>query len=228
MPKLKSLIGIRVLITAGPTFEPIDPVRFVGNRSSGKQGYAIAASCAEAGASVCLISGPVNIEAPGGVRLVKIETAEQMKKACEKELKVDCVICTAAIADWKPVQTAKKKLKKSGEKSPQLALTETTDILSWIGHHPSRPKLIIGFAAETDNLEINATNKRKEKNADWILANSVLQSNTSVFNSDSNDIFFISKTEKQHWGKDSKIAIAQKLTQKISDFFSHIQKKEVL
>ncbi len=227
MPRLKSLNGVRILITAGPTFEPIDPVRFIGNRSSGKQGYAIAASCAAAGATVCLISGPVNLEVPSGVRLVQIETAEQMKKACERELKVDCVICAAAIADWKPAQLSKRKLKKSEKKSLQLALTETPDILSWIGHHPSRPKLVIGFAAETDNLELYATKKRKEKNADWILANSVLQSNTPVFNSDRNEIFFITETETQRWGADSKISIAQKLTSKINDYFFHVRQKEV-
>ncbi len=226
MSELKSLNGVRILITAGPTYEPIDPVRFIGNRSSGKQGYAIAASCAAAGASVCLVSGPVNIEAPSGVRLVKIETAEQMKSACEGELDVDCVICTAAVSDWKPVQAANKKLKKSAKTSPHLALTETLDILSWIGHHPLRPKLVVGFAAETDDLEIHATNKRKEKNADWILANPVLQSNTSVFNSEHNEILFVSKTENQYWGADSKIGVAQKLTNKISDYFSLFNKKK--
>lgn len=226
MPKFKSLNGVRILITAGPTFEPIDPVRFIGNRSSGKQGYAIAASCAAAGASVCLISGPVNIEAPSGIRLIKIDTAEQMKTACERELDVDCVICAAAVADWKPIRAENKKLKKSEQITPHLALTETLDILSWIGHHPSRPKLVIGFAAETDDLEIHATNKRKEKNADWILANPILQSNASVFNSERNEIFFVSKTENQYWGADSKTEIAKKLTRKISDYFSLFNNKK--
>ena len=228
MPGLGSLNGVRILITAGPTFEPIDPVRFIGNRSSGKQGYAIAASCAAAGASVCLVSGPVNLSTPTGVRLIQIETAEQLKEACSKELDADCVICTAAVADWRPIQVSSQKLKKFEEKGHLLALTETPDILSWIGHHPSRPRLVIGFAAETDGLELHAKNKRKDKNVDWILANSVFQSNASVFNSDYNEVFFISKTENERWELDSKVAIAQKLTNKISDYFFHVRQKEVL
>ncbi len=224
---LKLLDGIQILITAGPTFEPIDPVRFVGNRSSGKQGYAIAASCAAAGASVCLISGPVNLETPDGVRLIQVETADQMKEACEKEINADCVICAAAVSDWKPIKVANKKIKKTPETNPKISLTKTPDILSFIGHHPSRPKLVIGFAAETDNLETNAKNKRKTKNADWILANPIFQSDASVFNSDRNEIFFISKKESLYWEAKSKISIANKLTSKICEYFSCFQQKEV-
>jgi phosphopantothenoylcysteine decarboxylase/phosphopantothenate--cysteine ligase len=215
----KPLDGIKILITAGPTLEPIDPVRFIGNRSSGKQGYAIASACAEQGADVCLISGPVSLEAPLDVRLIKVETAQQMKQACADELDVECVICAAAVADWQVKQTANAKLKKSNNKPPELILTETPDILSWIGHHPSRPKLVIGFAAETDSLKRNADKKRARKNADWMLANSVLQSGESVFNSDLNEILFLSKTGAEYWDTDSKQAIAQKLVRRISDYF---------
>ena len=224
----KPLDGIRILITAGPTYEPIDPVRFIGNRSSGKQGFAIADTCAAAGASVCLISGPVNLEAPKDVRLILVDTAEQMKKACEKELEVDCVVCAAAVSDWRPLQVEKRKIKKSNKKTPQLALTKTPDILSWVGYHKLRPRLVIGFAAETENLKINATNKRKNKNADWILANSVFQSGVSVFNSDNNEVFFVSKNNMEEWGTNSKETVAQKLTDKISEYFSDNQEKEVV
>jgi len=224
----KPLDGIKILITAGPTYEPVDPVRFIGNRSSGKQGYAIADACSAAGASVCLISGPVNLEAPKSVRLILVDTAEQMKSACEEELEVDCVVCAAAVSDWRPLQVEKKKIKKSNKKVPHLVLTETPDILSWVGYHKSRPTLVIGFAAETENLKINAANKRKNKNVDWILANSVFQSGNSVFNSDNNEVFFVSKNDVEDWGTNSKETVAQKLTDKISEYFSHNQEKEVV
>lgn len=222
----KPLAGKRILITAGPTFEPIDPVRFIGNRSSGKQGYAIAAACALAGAEVCLVSGPVNLAAPPDTRLINIETAEQMQQACASELQVanglqiDCVICAAAVSDWQMVELGDLKLKKSDSGPPQLQLKETPDILSWVGHHPSRPRLVIGFAAETDTLKQNAQSKRMRKNADWILANSVIQSGETVFNSDKNEILFISETKEEAWAADNKQAIAQKLVVHISEYFS--------
>ena len=223
----KLLDRVKILITAGPTLEPIDPVRFIGNRSSGKQGYAIASACAEQGASVCLISGPVTLEAPLNVRLIKVETAQQMKQACADELNVDCVICAAAVADWQIKQTANSKLKKSNNKLPELILTETPDILSWIGRHPSRPKLVIGFAAETDSIKKNAGDKRARKNVDWILANSVIQSGKTVFNSDINEILFLSNTEVEYWDTDSKQAIAQKLVRRISSYFSDVRGYDV-
>ena len=222
----KPLDGIKILITAGPTLEPIDPVRFISNRSSGKQGYAIAAACAEQGAEVCLISGPVTLEAPLDVRIIRVETAQQMKLACAGELNVDCVICAAAVADWQVKQVADAKLKKSSNKPTELILTETPDILSWIGHHPSRPRLVVGFAAETNSLKRNAADKRVRKNADWILANSVLQSGETVFNSDMNEILFLSQTALEYWGTTSKQAIARKLAGKVIDYFSDDQKEE--
>ena len=149
-----------------------------------------------------------------------------MKRACEKELEVDCVVCAAAVSDWRPLQVEKRKIKKSYKKIPQLELIETPDILSWVGHHKSRPKLVIGFAAETENLKINAANKRKNKNADWVLANSVFQSGVSVFNSDNNEVFFVSRNDVEDWGTNSKETVAQKLTDKISEYFSDNQEKE--
>ena len=222
----KLLNGVKILITAGPTFEPIDPVRFIGNRSSGKQGYAIASACAEQGADVCLISGPVDLKAPLDVRLIKVETAQQMKQACANELEVECVICAAAVSDWQVKQPANAKLKKSNNKPPELTLTETPDILSWIGHHPSRPKLVIGFAAETHSLKRNAVVKRASKNADWILANSIVQSGETVFNSEINEILFFSERGAEYWNTDSKQAIAQKLVRRVINYFSVVQKKE--
>ena len=126
------------------------------------------------------------------------------------------------------LQVENRKIKKSNKKIPQLVLTETPDILSWVGNHKSRPRLVIGFAAETENLKINAANKRKNKNADWILANSVFQSGVSVFNSDNNEVFFVSKNDVEDWGTNSKEMIAQKLTDKISEYFSDNQEKEVV
>ena len=157
-----------------------------------------------------------------------VDTAEQMKRACEKELEVDCVVCAAAVSDWRPMQVEKRKIKKSSKKTPQLVLTETPDILSWVGYHKSRPRRVIGFAAETENLKVNAAKKRKSKNADWILANSIFQSGVSVFNSDNNEIFFVSKNDLEVWGTNSKETVAQKLTDKISEYFSDNQENEVL
>ena len=157
-----------------------------------------------------------------------VDTAEQMKSACEKELEVDCVVCAAAVSDWRPLQVENRKIKKSSKKIPQLVLTETPDILSWVGIHKSRPRLVIGFAAETENLKINAANKRRNKNADWILANSVFQCGVSVFNSDNNEVFFVSKNNVENWGTNSKETVAKKLTDKISEYFSDNQKNEVV
>ena len=151
-----------------------------------------------------------------------------MKRACEKELDVDCVICAAAVSDWRPLQVERRKIKKSNKKIPHLVLTETPDILSWIGYHKSRPRLVIGFAAETESLKINAANKRKNKNVDWILANLVFQSGVSVFNSDNNEVVFVSKNNVEDWGVNSKETVAQKLTDKISEYFSDDQAKEVV
>jgi len=165
------LVGRHVLVTAGPTHEPIDPVRVIANRSSGRQGFAIAAAAAAAGARVTLIAGPVPLPTPGGVARIDVETAEQMAAAVEAALPADVAILVAAVADWK-VEASRSKLKKA-EGPPDLRFTPNPDILATLGAHPDRPRLLIGFAAETDDVIANAKAKRESKRADWIVANDV-------------------------------------------------------
>ena len=167
----EELRGTHILITAGPTHEPIDPVRLLANRSSGKQGFAIAAAAAQAGARVTLIAGPVSLPTPGGVARIDVETADEMAAAVEAALPADVAILVAAVADWKVV-AAPHKLKKA-DGPPQLTFAPNPDILATLGQHPDRPRLLIGFAAETENVVANATAKRLAKNADWIVANDV-------------------------------------------------------
>ena len=165
------LVGKHILVTAGPTHEPIDPVRVIANRSSGKQGFAIAAAAAAAGARVTLIAGPVTLATPGGVARIDVETAEEMAAAVEAALPADVAILVAAVADWKVVP-APHKLKKA-DGPPQLMFAPNPDILATLGAHPDRPRLLIGFAAETADVVANASAKRIAKNADWIVANDV-------------------------------------------------------
>ncbi|MBW8753504.1 MAG: bifunctional phosphopantothenoylcysteine decarboxylase/phosphopantothenate synthase [Sphingomonadales bacterium] len=167
------LYGKHILVTAGPTHEPIDPVRYIANRSSGKQGYAIAAAAAAMGARVTLISGPVNLPTPRGVDRIDVETAVEMGNAVKDALPVDVAVMVAAVADWRTKNFAEEKIKKRGSAPPALQLTENPDILATVGAHPNRPKLLIGFAAETENVLDNARDKRKRKGADWIIANDV-------------------------------------------------------
>lgn len=173
----RPLAGKHALITAGPTREPIDPVRFLSNHSSGRQGYAIAGALAQLGARVTLVSGPVGLSAPVGVDLVQIETAREMLKACEKALPADVFVSVAAVADWRPAQQAKQKLKLKGTAksvSPELALKENPDILATLSRKKSkRPKLVVGFAAETNDVIRHAKEKLKRKKCDWIVANDV-------------------------------------------------------
>src|SRR5438105_137249 len=168
----RDLDGARVLVTAGPTHEPIDPVRFIANRSSGKQGYAIASALADASATTVLVSGPVEIARPSAAKLVKVETARQMWAACEAELPVEIAVCTAAVADWRPAMAANSKIKKR-DAALNISLVENPDILSDLAHHAKRPSLVIGFAAETDDLIANARAKLETKGCDWIVANDV-------------------------------------------------------
>ena len=170
------LAGLRVLVTSGPTHEPIDPVRFLGNRSSGKQGHAIAAACAAAGADVLLVSGPTAEPAPAGAETLRIETAEEMLAACERGLPVDIAICAAAVSDWRAAAPRTQKMKKprGGGGPPALELAENPDILARLGAAgPRRPRLVVGFAAETEDIEANAAAKLEAKGCDWILANAV-------------------------------------------------------
>jgi len=168
------LSGLKALVTAGPTHEPFDPVRFLANRSSGKQGYAIADALARAGAETVLVSGPTEIAPPHRVKLVRVETAREMLAACESVLPVDVAVCTAAVADWRPEIAANNKIKKSDDANvPTIKLTANPDILSVLAHGPRRPALVVGFAAETEDVIAHAAAKRMKKGCDWIVANDV-------------------------------------------------------
>lgn len=215
---------LSAIVTAGATIESIDPVRFLSNHSSGKQGYAIAEALADAGAKVTLISGQAAIAAPANVILIKVNSALEMLAAVEKTLPADIAVFAAAVADFRPQIISKNKIKKkAGEAAPVLKLVENPDILKTIANHKKRPKLVIGFAAETENLEKNAKEKRKNKNCDWILANDV--SGGKVFEQDSNEILFISEQKNENWKKMSKQEVAKKLVEKIVTQLTEKKKK---
>ncbi len=211
------LQGKRVLITAGPTHEPIDPVRYIANRSSGKQGYAIAQAAAAAGADVTLISGPVNLPKPAGVTVVDVETARDMLDAVERALPADVAIFAAAVADWRVANAGAQKIKKkAGAATPELALAENPDILSTIAHRPSgRPGLVIGFAAETENVEANAKAKLAKKGCDWILANDVSPA-TGIMGGDNNTIKLVTANGIEPWPPQSKEDAATMLIARIA------------
>jgi phosphopantothenoylcysteine decarboxylase/phosphopantothenate--cysteine ligase len=213
--KTGPLTGKRVVVTSGPTNEPIDPVRYIANRSSGKQGHAIAAAAAQAGADVVLVCGPVNIPDPLGVTVVRIETARQMLAAVEKALPADVTIFAAAVADWRVDRESDSKIKKQGGKTPTLTLTENPDILSTISHLGSgRPQLVIGFAAETDDLIANAKAKLAKKGCDWILANDVSPA-TGIMGGDANTIHLITADGVENWPPQSKDDVAQTLIARV-------------
>ncbi|WP_417782725.1 bifunctional phosphopantothenoylcysteine decarboxylase/phosphopantothenate--cysteine ligase CoaBC [Terasakiella pusilla] len=212
------LVGKKALVTSGPTHEPIDPVRYIANRSSGKQGHAIAAELAKMGAEVTLVTGPTRQPDPKGVRVVAIESARDMLAACEAALPCDIAVFAAAVADWRVDMEADQKLKKDGSgKIPDLQLTENPDILATISQHKSqRPGLVIGFAAETEHVIDHATQKRARKQCDWILANDVSPT-TGTFGGDDNTIHLITPDHYEDWPKSSKIEVAQRLAAKIAD-----------
>ena len=211
-----ALAGKRVLVTSGPTNEPIDPVRYIANRSSGKQGHAIAAAAAAAGAAVVLVSGPVNLPDPPGVSVVKVETARQMLDAVETALPADVAVFAAAVADWRAERPSDRKIKKQSGKTPTLTLTENPDILSTIAHRTTgRPQLVIGFAAETDDVIANAKAKLGRKGCDWILANDVSPA-TGIMGGDSNTIHLISATGVESWPPQSKEDVARALIERIA------------
>ncbi len=216
-PRAKPLAGKRMLVTSGPTHEPIDPVRYIANRSSGKQGHAIAAAAAAAGAEVTLVSGPVTIADPPGVKIVKVESAREMLAAVEKALPVDVAVFAAAVADWRVASAGEQKIKKTaGGKAPELALVENPDILSTIAHRKSkRPQLVIGFAAETEHVEANAKAKLARKGCDWILANDV-SPQTGIMGGDSNTIELVTRDGVEAWPPQSKEAVAQMLIARIA------------
>jgi phosphopantothenoylcysteine decarboxylase / phosphopantothenate---cysteine ligase len=213
-----SLGGKRVLVTSGPTSEPLDPVRVLANRSSGKQGHAIATAAAAAGAQVVLISGPVNLPDPPGVAVVHIETARQMLAAVENALPADIAVFAAAVADWRPQQASQSKIKKHG-RPPTIELVENPDILATIAHRKSgRPRLVIGFAAETDNVIANAKAKLARKGCDWILANDV-SPETGIMGGDSNTIHVVTADGVESWPPQSKDDVARALVARIADAF---------
>jgi phosphopantothenoylcysteine decarboxylase/phosphopantothenate--cysteine ligase len=205
------LAGKHILITAGPTHEPIDPVRVIANRSSGKQGFAIAAAAAQAGARVTLIAGPVSLPTPGGVARIDVETAQQMADAVEAALPADVAILVAAVADWR-VEAAPAKLKK-GDGPPELRFAANPDILATLGDHPDRPQLLIGFAAETNDVVANALSKLGSKNADWILANDV---SGSVMGGTHNRIHLVSSDGVEDWPEAAKEDVARHLIARIA------------
>lgn len=214
---LRSLAGRRVLITSGPTQEPIDPVRYIANRSSGKQGHALARAAAALGADVTLISGPVALPDPPGVRVVKVETAHEMLAATLAALPADIAICAAAVADWRPADTAGQKLKKQNQIEAELKLALNPDILATIAKPgPKRPRLVIGFAAETENLIENAKAKRRTKNADWIVANDVWPG-TGAMGGDDTQVHLITAAGVEDWPPLSKDETAARLLARAAD-----------
>ncbi|BBD01981.1 MULTISPECIES: bifunctional phosphopantothenoylcysteine decarboxylase/phosphopantothenate--cysteine ligase CoaBC [Sphingobium] len=212
------LSGKHILITAGPTHEPIDPVRYIANRSSGKQGFAIAAAAAKAGARVTLVAGPVHLPTPAGVDRVDVETARQMLAAVEAALPADAAIMVAAVADWRTADAADQKLKKDGSGQPApLALVENPDILATLGHHAQRPALLVGFAAETQKIAEHAQAKLAKKGADWIVANDVSgPPGMSVMGGDSNAVQIVSAAGIESWPSLPKSEVADKLIEKVA------------
>ena len=212
------LKGKRMLVTSGPTHEPIDPVRYIANRSSGKQGHAIAAAAARAGAEVVLVSGPVTLPDPPGVTVVHVETARDMLQAVERALPADVAIFAAAVADWRVAHAGAQKIKKkAGELTPEFSLIENPDILATVAHRKSqRPKLVIGFAAETENVTANAKEKLAKKGCDWILANDV-SPQTGIMGGDRNTIQLVTPAGIEPWPPQSKEVVAAMLIARIAD-----------
>ncbi|NIX75720.1 bifunctional phosphopantothenoylcysteine decarboxylase/phosphopantothenate--cysteine ligase CoaBC [Microvirga terricola] len=210
------LKGKHVLVTAGPTHEPIDPVRYIANRSSGKQGYAIARAAAEAGARVTLVSGPVDLADPPGVSVVRVESARDMLASVEIALPADIGIFAAAVADWRVVHEGAQKLKKIGEASPALSLVENPDILATLSHRKEgRPPLMVGFAAETENVIENAKQKLLRKGCDLIVANDVSTA-TGVMGGDQNTVHLVSAAGVETWPTLAKTDVARKLVEHLS------------
>jgi phosphopantothenoylcysteine synthetase/decarboxylase len=208
----EDLKGKHIVITAGPTHEPIDPVRVIANRSSGRQGFAIAAAAAEAGAQVTLIAGPVALETPSGVERIDVETAAQMAEAVFAALPADAAILVAAVADWR-VEPSPTKLKK-GDGPPRLRFLPTRDILAELGASPRRPRLLIGFAAETERVVEQAVAKRHAKNADWIVANDV---SGDVMGGTRNRVQLVTAQGVEDWPEASKEEVARRLIARVAE-----------
>lgn len=227
-PEKGLLAGQRIVVTSGPTHEPIDPVRYIANRSSGKQGHAIAAALARLGADVRLVSGPVAIPDPPGCTVIRVESARQMLAAVEDQLPADAGIFVAAVADWRPTNETGEKIKKvAGEGPPPLVMTENPDILATVGNGKKRPRLVIGFAAETQNLIANAGAKLKKKGADLIVANDVSHDSgvgqRGVMGGDRNRVRIVSKAGIEEWDEMSKDEVAERLAALISERLKTIE-----
>ncbi|MCA6236274.1 MAG: bifunctional phosphopantothenoylcysteine decarboxylase/phosphopantothenate--cysteine ligase CoaBC [Phenylobacterium sp.] len=209
------LAGRRVLVTAGPTAEPVDPVRVLTNRSSGKQGFAIAAALANLGAEVTLVAGPVAEPTPPGVRRVDVETAREMLAACEAALPADVAVCVAAVADWRPAEVAAGKTKKTpGAPPPEIRLVENPDILATLSRAADRPRLVVGFAAETETVEDHARAKLARKGCDWIVANDV--SRPGVMGGSDNTVSIVTRDGVERWEEAPKAEVARRLAARIA------------
>ncbi|MDO8323276.1 MAG: bifunctional phosphopantothenoylcysteine decarboxylase/phosphopantothenate--cysteine ligase CoaBC [Phenylobacterium sp.] len=217
-PAAKPLAGKRAIVTAGPTAEPIDPVRVLTNRSSGKQGFAIAAALAELGCDVTLVAGPVAVPTPLGVRRVDVETAREMLAACEAALPADIAVCVAAVSDWRPEVEAGSKMKKGADGPPALKLVENPDILATLSNGFPRPRLVVGFAAETDNVEAYAQAKLAKKGCDWIVANDV--SIAGTMGGDDNAVSIVTPQGIERWERTAKSDVARKLAARMAQELS--------
>ena len=218
-PAAQPLAGRHVLVTSGPTHEPIDPVRYIANRSSGRQGHAIAAALAELGARVTLVSGPVGIPDPQGVTVRHVETAREMLAACTAALPADAGVFAAAVADWAVAAPAGRKLKKTpGGAPPEIALAPNPDILATIATPgPQRPRLVVGFAAETHDLARHAEDKRRRKGCDWIVANDVSAEGGGVMGGTENEVHLLTEAGFEHWPREDKQAVARRLAARIAE-----------
>ncbi|WP_171239857.1 bifunctional phosphopantothenoylcysteine decarboxylase/phosphopantothenate--cysteine ligase CoaBC [Ruegeria sp. HKCCA5491] len=211
------LLGKRILVTSGPTHEPIDPVRYIANRSSGAQGAAVARALAALGAEVIFVTGPADVPAPDGVQVVPVETAQQMSDAVDAALPVDAGVFAAAVADWRVASASDRKLKKTRDGLPALEFAENPDILKRVAQmNDGRPPLVVGFAAETDNVVEHATAKRKRKGCDWIVANDVSPA-TGIMGGSENAVVLISDQGSEEWPRMGKDAVAKRLADKIAD-----------
>jgi phosphopantothenoylcysteine decarboxylase/phosphopantothenate--cysteine ligase len=214
---VSALAGLHILVTAGPTHEPIDPVRYLANRSSGKQGFAIAAALAARGARVTLIAGPVTLATPAGVTRIDVETALEMEAAVAAALPVDAAVLVAAVADWR-VDSAGQKIKKGAGGPPMLHLVENPDILAGLARSPLRPRLLIGFAAETEHVIDHATAKRVRKQVDWIVANDV---SGDVMGGSANTVHIVTADGVESWERLPKGEVAERLAERIVAALTH-------
>jgi len=214
-----ALAGRHALVTAGPTQEPIDPVRYIGNCSSGTQGFAVAEALAGLGARVTLVSGPVALPDPPGIAVRRVRTAQDMLKACQAALPADVAVCAAAVADWRVAQAAPQKLKKRANAAPPaLSLIENPDILATLSAPGvQRPRLVVGFAAETSDVEENAAAKRRRKGCDWIVANDVSE---GVFGAADNTVFLVRAEGTESWPTLPKTEVGRRLAERIAEVFS--------